>query len=60
MTQIKVVGKRTTLSFWRNPDYGLTRLLNHISIALFVTLTFLNLGNSLADLQYRVFAIFFV
>lgn len=35
-------------------------VFNHISIALCVGLTFLNLGNSVADLQYRVFAIFFV
>lgn len=39
---------------------GFTRLFNHISIALFVGLTFLNLDNSLLSLQYRVFAIFFV
>ncbi|KAL8291281.1 hypothetical protein RQP46_002259 [Phenoliferia psychrophenolica] len=58
--QLAVVSRRTMTAFWRSPDYGFTRLFNHISIALCVGLTFLNLGNSVAALQYRVFAIFFV
>jgi ATP-binding cassette, subfamily G (WHITE), member 2, SNQ2 len=56
--QLKVVGKRTFLSFWRMPDYGFTRLFSHAIIALFTGLTFLQLGNSASDLQYRVFVIF--
>jgi ATP-binding cassette subfamily G (WHITE) protein 2 (SNQ2) len=43
-----------------NADYQWTRLYAHIAIALVVTLTFLQLDNSLQSLQYRVFAIFFV
>ncbi|GAA5871103.1 hypothetical protein JCM8547_005358, partial [Rhodosporidiobolus lusitaniae] len=58
--QLTVVSSRTFLAFWRSPDYGFTRLFNHISIALVVGLTFLNLNDSVASLQYRVFAIFFV
>jgi len=57
-TQMKIVGKRTTVAFYRNPDYEFTRLFNHISISLFTSLTFLMLGNNLVTLQYRVFDIF--
>merc|ERR1719487_1275766 len=60
LTQLKVVSTRTFMAFWRSPDYGFTRLFNHISIALVVGLTFLNLENSAAALQYRVFVIFFI
>ncbi|KAK4046639.1 ATP-binding cassette transporter snq2 [Microbotryomycetes sp. JL201] len=59
-TQMKVVRQRTYRAFYRSPDYCWTRLFTHISIALFVSLTFLNLNNSLVSLQYRVFALFFV
>ncbi|CEQ38617.1 SPOSA6832_00050, partial [Sporobolomyces salmonicolor] len=58
--QLQVVSHRTFLAFYRSPDYGFTRLFNHISIALAVGLTFLNLDHSAASLQYRVFAIFFI
>ncbi|GAA5893117.1 hypothetical protein JCM6882_003890 [Rhodosporidiobolus microsporus] len=60
MHQYNVVARRTFLAFYRSPDYGFTRLFNHISIALCVGLTFLNLNSSVAWLQYRVFAIFFI
>ncbi|CAE6385299.1 unnamed protein product [Rhizoctonia solani] len=56
--QLKVVSERTLTSFWRQPDYGFTRLFTHGAIALITSLTYLNLGNSTQDLQYRVFAIF--
>lgn len=39
LTQLKVVSTRTFMAFWRSPDYGFTRLFNHISIALVVGLT---------------------
>ncbi|GAA5923733.1 uncharacterized protein JCM15063_003745 [Sporobolomyces koalae] len=58
--QLRTVSHRTLLAFYRSPDYGFTRLFNHISISLVVGLTFLNLDNSAASLQYRVFAIFFI
>lgn len=56
--QIKVVGKRTHLSFWRTPNYGFTRLFVHVIIALLTGLMFLNLTDSRTDLQYRVFVVF--
>jgi ABC-type multidrug transport system permease subunit/energy-coupling factor transporter ATP-binding protein EcfA2 len=57
--QFKVVLKRTTVALWRNADYQYTRLFAHLAIGLVVTLTFLQLNNSLKSLQYRVFVVFF-
>lgn len=56
--QIKVVNRRMHLSFWRSPDYGFTRLFNHIVIALIAGLCYLQLDDSRASLQERVFVIF--
>ncbi|KAI5802957.1 ABC-2 type transporter-domain-containing protein [Geopyxis carbonaria] len=56
--QIRAVMARTHLSFWRTPNYGFTRLFNHIAIALLTGLVFLHLDDSRAALQYRVFLIF--
>ncbi|KAL8639764.1 MAG: hypothetical protein Q9228_003236 [Teloschistes exilis] len=56
--QIKVVNNRMHLAFWRTPDYGFTRLFNHIAIALIAGLVYLNLDDSRSSLQERVFTIF--
>ena len=56
--QIKVVNRRTHLSFWRSPNYGFTRLFNHVAIALIAGLSYLQLDNSRSSLQERVFIIF--
>lgn len=56
--QLKIVQKRTNLSFWRTPNYGLTRLFIHVVIALFTGLMFIQLDDSRSSLQYRVFVIF--
>ena len=56
--QIKVVQKRTHLSFWRSPNYGFTRLFNHVAIALLTGLAYLHLNDSRSSLQERVFVIF--
>ncbi|KAL3420870.1 BMR1-like protein (ABC-2 type transporter) [Phlyctema vagabunda] len=58
MHQLKIVQKRTNLAFWRSPDYGFTRLFNHVIIALLTGLAYLNLDDSRSSLQYRVFVIF--
>ncbi|KAN0117756.1 ABC-2 type transporter domain containing protein [Hyaloscypha variabilis] len=58
MHQLKVVQKRTNLAFWRSPNYGFTRLFNHVIIALLTGLAYLNLNDSRQSLQYRVFVIF--
>lgn len=56
--QIKMVNKRTHLSFWRTPNYGFTRVFNHVIIALLTGLSYLQLDDSRSSLQYRVFIIF--
>ncbi|KAF1834121.1 ABC transporter CDR4 [Decorospora gaudefroyi] len=56
--QIKKVVKRQSLSFWRTPNYGFTRLFNHVIIALLTGLMYLQLDDSRSSLQYRVFIIF--
>lgn len=56
--QTKLVVERTNLSFWRSPNYGFTRLFNHVGLGLPTGLVFLNLDNSLSGLQSRVFVLF--
>lgn len=56
--QIKLVNHRMNLSFWRSPNYGFTRLFNHVIIALLTGLMYLQLDDSRSSLQYRVFIIF--
>lgn len=56
--QLKTVQKRTNLAFWRSPNYGFTRLWNHVIIGLVTGLTFLNLDNSRIGMQQRIFVIF--
>ena len=51
--QAVTVTKRSLLALWRSPDYIFTRLFVHVFIALFTSLTLLQLGNSVRDLQYR-------
>jgi len=53
--QLAEVTKRSLTALWRNPDYIWTRLFVHAFIALFVSLSLLDLKNSLRDLQSRVF-----
>ncbi|KAI5799098.1 ABC-2 type transporter-domain-containing protein [Peziza echinospora] len=56
--QLQLVMRRTNLSFWRSPNYGFTRLVNHIVLGLLTGLCFLRLDNSSSSLQYRIFVIF--
>ncbi|KAI0155258.1 ABC-2 type transporter [Xylariaceae sp. FL1272] len=56
--QIKVVVKRTNISYWRSPNYLFTRLFNHIAVALITGLTYLQLDDSKSSLQYKVFVMF--
>jgi hypothetical protein len=56
--QIKIVSKRQIRAFYRSPNYGFTRLFNHVIIALLTGLMFLNLNDSRSSLQYRVFIMF--
>ncbi|KAF7795148.1 hypothetical protein EIP86_006296 [Pleurotus ostreatoroseus] len=58
--QLKEVVLRNNRALWRMPDYVFSRLFVHAFISLWVSLSFLQLGHSLRDLQYRVFGIFWV
>ncbi|KAF9236851.1 ABC-2 type transporter-domain-containing protein [Melanogaster broomeanus] len=58
--QLCTVVKRNNIALWRSPDYVFSRLFVHAFFSLFVSLSFLQLGNSVRDLQYRVFGIFWL
>ncbi|KAH9031530.1 ABC-2 type transporter-domain-containing protein [Lactarius pseudohatsudake] len=58
--QLRIVVQRNALALWRSPAYVFTRLFCHLIVSLMVSLPFLQLGHSDRDLQYRVFAIFWV
>ncbi|CAK5280362.1 unnamed protein product, partial [Mycena citricolor] len=60
MYQMRIVTIRNMLALWRRPDYMFTRLFVCSFISLFVSLSFLQLGTSVRELQFRVFAIFWV
>ncbi|KAJ3512950.1 hypothetical protein NLJ89_g3230 [Agrocybe chaxingu] len=55
--QLKVVVQRNNTALWRSPDYIFSRLFVSTLISLFVSLSFLQLGTSVRELQFRVFAI---
>ncbi|KZO94469.1 ABC-transporter [Calocera viscosa TUFC12733] len=58
--QLRLVTQRCLTTLWRRPEYVYSRLFIHLLISFWVSMTFLRLNNSLLDLQYRVFAIFWV
>ena len=56
--QLRNVVKRNTTALWRSPDYAFTRIFVATFISFFISLSFLQLGNSVRDLQFRVFGMF--
>ncbi|KNE98927.1 hypothetical protein PSTG_07772 [Puccinia striiformis f. sp. tritici PST-78] len=56
--QFKIVMNRTNLSFYRNSNYEVTRVFNHLAVALITGLTYLSIPHTVIGLQYRVFSIF--
>jgi ATP-binding cassette subfamily G (WHITE) protein 2 (SNQ2) len=56
--QLKTVVQRNNIALWRSPDYVFSRMFVHVFISLFVSLSFLQLGNGVRDLQFRVFGLF--
>ena len=56
--QLRTVVERNTTALWRSPDYAFTRLFVTTFISFFISLSFLQLGNSVRDLQFRVFGMF--
>ena len=55
MHQLRYVVERNNKKLWRSADYVFSRLFVHAFISLWVSLSFLQLGNGTRDLQYRVF-----
>ena len=56
--QTVILTKRMWLNYWRSPSYGYGNLFSTLSTAIVGGLTFWKLGNSLIDLQERLFAAF--
>ncbi|KZZ92294.1 ABC-2 type transporter [Ascosphaera apis ARSEF 7405] len=55
--QVKLVTKRASLMLWRSPNYLFTRFFTHVMLAVITGLSFLNLDDSKASLQYRIFVV---
>lgn len=53
--QMRNVVQRNNMALWRSPDYVFTRLFIHAFVSLFISLSFLRLGNSVRGLRYRAF-----
>lgn len=60
MQQIIRLTERTMIQYWRTPDYIYSRLYCSFFHSLLTGLAFLQLGATLADMQYRIFAYFMV
>ena len=54
--QLRVVTKRSFVKLWRSPNYVYTRIFTHVVISLILSLSYLQLGQSMRDLQYRLFS----
>lgn len=58
--QIKELTKRTFTNYWRDPSYLYGKLFVSVIIGIFNGFTFWQLGNSIVDLQNRMFTTFLV
>ncbi|KAH6706458.1 atrB, ABC transporter [Leptodontidium sp. MPI-SDFR-AT-0119] len=56
--QIKIVSQRMTIAVYRNTEYVSNKFALHISIGLFAGFSFWKVGDSVGDLQLRLFAVF--
>jgi ABC-type multidrug transport system ATPase subunit/ABC-type multidrug transport system permease subunit len=56
--QVKLVTNRMNISLFRNTDYINNKIALHIGSALFNGFTFWSIGNSVHDLQLRLFTVF--
>ena len=54
--QLGVVTKRSFVGLWRSPNYVYTRVFIHAVISLILSLSWLQLGTGVRDLQSRLFA----
>ncbi|KAL7309594.1 ATP-binding cassette transporter snq2 [Mucor circinelloides] len=57
-TQFWLVHKRMALAYWRSPDYNIGRFTTIMFTSLLTGFTYWKLGNSISDLQSRLFALF--
>ncbi|KAL4862665.1 hypothetical protein BDV12DRAFT_190259 [Aspergillus spectabilis] len=57
-TQIKLVTQRMNTSLYRNTDYVNNKFVLHIILGLFNGFTFWKIGETVSDLQLRLFAIY--
>jgi ATP-binding cassette subfamily G (WHITE) protein 2 (SNQ2) len=57
-TQIKVVTYRMNVTLWRNNDYTNNKISLHFFSSFFNAFSFYRIGNSVADLQLTLFAVF--
>lgn len=56
--QLRIVVQRNNMAIWRSPDYVFSRLFVASLISFFISLSFLQLGNSIRELQFRVFGMY--
>ena len=56
--QLKMVATQNNLALWRSADYLFMHTITHGNIALFPSLSLLQLKFGVRDLRYRVFGIF--
>ncbi|KAL2012450.1 hypothetical protein VTN00DRAFT_5168 [Thermoascus crustaceus] len=56
--QTKIVTKRMMIALWRNTDYVNNKFALHIGTALFNGFSFWMIGDTISDLQLRLFTIF--
>ncbi|KAL5594056.1 hypothetical protein BROUX41_001108 [Berkeleyomyces rouxiae] len=57
-TQTRLVTQRMNVSLYRNTEYVMNKFMLHLMSGLFNGFTFWKIGNSTADLQNTIFAIF--
>ena len=56
--QVKIVTGRMNTALWRNTDYVNNKFALHVSNALFNGFSFWMIGDSISDLQLRLFTVF--
>lgn len=58
LEQIKIVTIRASRSLWRNTQYVNNKFMLHIILGLYTGFSFWQLGDSVGELQLRMFALF--
>ena len=52
--QLRVVTRRCFVGLWRSPNYVYTRVFTHAAISLILSFSYLELGQRMRDLEYRL------